>query len=132
MRHAVLALFVIACGGSDPPGPIDAPQLTGEMFRLTYGPVTIAPGKEGTRCIWLRLPNTTEIKVHQVRNVLSSSSHHLIVYKDDMDTTEQTTPVDCEPFTGALNTTGAIAPTHRGRVASFSSTPVYSERIDRL
>jgi hypothetical protein len=27
-----------------------------------------------------------------------------------MDTTEQTTPVDCQPFTGALNTSGMIAP----------------------
>ena len=37
-------------------------------------------------------------------------SHHLIVYKDDMDTVEQTTPMPCQPFTGALNTTGAIEP----------------------
>jgi hypothetical protein len=42
--------------------------------------------------------------------VLSASSHHLIVYRDDMDTTEQTTPVACQPFTGALNTTGTIFP----------------------
>jgi len=42
--------------------------------------------------------------------VLSQSSHHLILYKDDMDTTEQTTPMPCQPFTGALNTTGMIAP----------------------
>jgi len=90
--------------------PADAPPLSGEMFRLSYGPLTVQPGQEGTKCIWVRLPNTTEIKVHQVHNQLSSSSHHLIVYKDDMDTTEQTTPVDCQPFTGALNTSGMIAP----------------------
>jgi hypothetical protein len=34
----------------------------------------------------------------------------LIVYKDDMDTTEQPTPMPCQPFTGALNTTGMIQP----------------------
>ena len=118
MHKLVLAsVFVIACGGGGSNGdgsgddaPADAPPLSGDMYRLTYGPVTIQPGQEGTRCIWMKLPNTAEIKVHQVHNVLSSSSHHLIVYKDDMDTTEQTTPVDCEPFTGALNTSGMIAP----------------------
>jgi hypothetical protein len=102
---------LFACRGDETPGaPADAPPLTGDMYRLTYGPVSVSPGAEGTRCIWLRLSNTTEIKVHQLHNVLSSSSHHLIVYKDDMDTTEQTTPVDCQPFTGALNTSGMIAP----------------------
>jgi len=45
-----------------------------------------------------------------MHNVLSPTSHHLIVYKDDMHQTEQTTPVDCQPFTGALNTSGMIAP----------------------
>jgi hypothetical protein len=115
MYRVVLAsLFLIACGGGGGgkanDAPADGPPLTGDMYRLTYGPVTIQPGQEGTRCIWMKLPNTTEIKVRQVHNQLSSSSHHLIVYKDDMDTTEQTTPVDCEPFTGALNTTGMIAP----------------------
>lgn len=115
MRRFVLASilsFVVGCGGGGGSGDAtpDAPPVTGEMFRLTYGPVPIAPGQEGTRCIWLRLSNATEIKVHQVHNLLSSSSHHLIVYRDNMDTTEQTTPVDCQPFTGALNTSGNIAP----------------------
>ena len=114
MRHWFLAsMFCVGCGGggsSENNVPADAPPLTGDMYRLSYGPVTIEPGQEGTRCIWLRLSNPTEIKVRQVHNQLSSSSHHLIVYKDDQDTTEQTTPIDCEPFTGALNTTGKIAP----------------------
>lgn len=122
MRGLLVSVLILgACGGgggggdngnspSDSGPPADAPPLTGDMYRLTYGPFPIAPGQEGTKCIWLRLANTAEIKVHQVHNQLSSVSHHLIVYKDDMDTTEQTTPVDCEPFTGALNTTGSIAP----------------------
>lgn len=98
-----------ADGGGDAGKP-DAPPLTGDKYALSFGPLTVAPGEEGTKCIWVRLSNTAPIKVHQLHNVLSSSSHHLIVYKDDMDTAEQTTPVDCTPFTGALNTTGAIAP----------------------
>ncbi|HVK87850.1 MAG TPA: hypothetical protein VM513_27210 [Kofleriaceae bacterium] len=122
MRRSIVTgslCFVFACGGGsdNPPGtpdapgpPSDAPPLIGEKFSLEFGPLSIPPSEEGTKCIWLRLDNETPIKVRQLHNVLSSSSHHLIVYKDDMDTTEQTTPVDCQPFTGALNTTGMIAP----------------------
>jgi hypothetical protein len=77
---------------------------------MTWGPVTVPPGTEDTQCIWLRLNNATELKIHSMHNVLTSASHHLIVYKDDMDTVEQTTPVPCQPFTGALNTSGMIAP----------------------
>ena len=97
-------------GGGDAQGVADAPPLTGDMYSLTWGPVTVAAGVESTQCVWLRLGNDAEIKVHQVHNTLSASSHHLIVYKDDMDTTEQTTPMPCQPFTGALNTTGMIQP----------------------
>ncbi|MDQ3366102.1 MAG: hypothetical protein M3680_11815 [Myxococcota bacterium] len=117
MRRLVhwFSLIVLGCGGGGDAGtdaevPWDAPPLTGDMYRLSYGPVSIPPGEEGTKCIWLRLSNAAEIKVHQVHNQLSSSSHHLIVYRDDMDTTEQLTPVDCQPFTGALNASGMIAP----------------------
>jgi hypothetical protein len=70
----------------------------------------VQPGVEDTQCIWVKLNNATAIKVHQLDNSLGPTSHHRIVYKDDMDTTEQTTPIDCQPFVGALNTTGMIAP----------------------
>jgi hypothetical protein len=96
--------------GSDASTTPDGPPLVGDKYTLDWGPVTVQPGEEGTKCLWLRLSNTTPIKVHQLHNVLSSASHHLIVYRDDQDTTEQTTPVDCEPFTGALNASGMIAP----------------------
>ena len=42
--------------------------------------------------------------------MLGTGSHHMIVYKDDMDTAEQPVPQDCQPFTGALNTSGKVAP----------------------
>jgi hypothetical protein len=45
-----------------------------------------------------------------MHNILGVGSHHLIVYKDDMTTAEQTTPFDCQPFTGALNPSGMVAP----------------------
>jgi len=110
-RLASLALALLsttACGKESGPD-VDA-GFTGDSFSLKWGPVNVPAGKEDTQCIWMRLPNETEIKVHGMHNVLSTSSHHLIVYKDDMDATEQTTPVPCEPFTGALNTSGMIAP----------------------
>jgi hypothetical protein len=80
------------------------------QYSLSWGPVTVQPTEESTQCVWMRLSNDAEIKVHQMHNVLGTSSHHLIVYKDDMDTTEQRTPVPCQPFTGALNTSGKIFP----------------------
>ncbi len=119
MRGSVLVgtlCLLIGCGGKDTGGggddqvTPDAPGISGEKFALKWGPVSVLPSKENTQCIWLRLSNETPIKVHQLHNKLSNASHHLIVYRDDMDTTEQTTPVDCQPFTGALNTTGMIAP----------------------
>jgi hypothetical protein len=88
----------------------DAPPLEGTPHMLTVTIPNIQPGEEGTKCIWVRLDNAEQIRVRQIHNVLSSASHHLIVYRNNMDTTEQTTPIDCDPFTGALNTTGGISP----------------------
>ncbi|MDX2089198.1 MAG: hypothetical protein SFX73_15185 [Kofleriaceae bacterium] len=122
MRQPILACsltVLFACGGGDGGGDNpavdarvfeDAPVVIGDKFTLSYGPVTIAPGEENTKCVWMRLSNPAAIKVRQMHNVLNASSHHLIVYKDDMDQTEQLEPVDCTPFTGALNTSGMIAP----------------------
>ena len=93
--------------GADAAEP-DDPLIA--QYSLTWGPVTVKPGQESTQCIWMRLSNDTEIRVHQLHNQLAASSHHLIVYKDDMDTVEQPTPVPCQPFTGALNPTGRIFP----------------------
>jgi hypothetical protein len=112
MRLAVASLsLMFACGGSgeDPPSP-DAPGLSGDKYEVAFGPVTVQPGQEDTRCIQVRLTNTAAIKVHQMHNVLGPGSHHLIVYKDDMTTEEQTTPFACDPFTGALNPSGMVAP----------------------
>jgi len=112
MQRVVTAFCVFASAagctsnGTNPP----AGDMVVGQYSLSWGPVTVAPATESTQCIWRRLSNDTEIKVHQLHNVLGASSHHLIVYKDDMDATEQLTPVPCQPFTGALNTTGKIFP----------------------
>ncbi len=112
MRRLALALCLVsvaACGKSGSTSP-DSSVPAGDTYSLTWGPVTVPAGQENTQCIWVKLKNTGELKIHSLHNVLSPSSHHLIVYKDDMDMTEQTTPVPCQPFTGALNTTGMISP----------------------
>src|SRR5262249_10294377 len=112
MRRLALLVCLFACGKSGTGGtPLaDAPPLSGDKYEVTWGPVTVHPGEESTQCIWVHLSNTSEVKVHQLHDVLSTVSHHLIVYKDDKDTTEQTAPMPCQPFTGALNTSGMIAP----------------------
>ena len=119
MRRYLLAgsmFMLFACGGSTGTGDddgttqMDAPPLTGDKYTLEYGPLTVAPGQEATKCVNLKLSNTAAIKVHQMHNVLSGGSHHLIVYRDDMETTERATPYDCQPFTGALNLSGMVAP----------------------
>lgn len=112
MRRLLLAL-TLCCSfgcGNETETPADAPMFGGEKHSLTWGPVSVPAGREDTQCVWIRLDNETEIKVNQMHNQLNAASHHLIVYKDDMDATEQLTPVPCQPFTGALNTTGMIAP----------------------
>ena len=105
-----LALALAACAAPEPAddGP---PPLTGDLYSLKFGPITVQPGKEDTQCVTLRLSNTEAIKVHQMRNLLSSGSHHLIVYRDDdPGTVETTTPQACNPFSGALNPSGMAAP----------------------
>lgn len=116
MRLVVVMIAALAACQSDTSGaPDSGPQQDPETpivheYELSYGPVTVRPSEESTQCVWFRLDNESEIKVHQLHNTLSSSSHHLIVYKDDMDQTEQVAPVPCTPFSGALNTTGKIFP----------------------
>jgi len=121
LAHSLVVLGIVAGAGcgkdvshtttpDSPPAVSDAPPLVGDRYGLTWGPISVPPMTESTQCIWLKLSNTTQIKVHQIHNVLTDGSHHLIVYKDDMDTTEQTTPMPCQPFTGALNASGMISP----------------------
>ena len=133
MRRAAVLFFVgslVACGKSSPNGGAtdgngggggggdgssigvitDGPPLAGTPYTITFPDIQVTSGEENTQCVWMKLSNTTEIKVHQLHNILSDVSHHLIVYKDDMDTTEQTTPMDCQPFTGAFDPTGSIEP----------------------
>src|SRR5262249_8432652 len=80
-------------GGSEP--------VPGEQS-LTFGPLTLKSGTENTQCTQARLKNMDVLRAHQIHNVLSQGSHHMIVYKTS-DTVEKLTPYDCQPFVDTLD-----------------------------
>src|SRR5687768_14024444 len=102
--HHICVFAIAACSpGDDAP---TGPALTGETFSVTWGPIEIQPGEEGTRCATVEAGNDTAVQIHQLHNVLARVSHHLIVYRlDDPDAPLDTTPVECTPFAGALSPT---------------------------
>jgi len=79
-------------GGSADPGGLS----------VSFDPVTVAPGQERTQCVVKNLGNPSAMHVGRIHNVLGQGSHHVIVYRTN-DTAEQTTPVDCQPFTDTLH-----------------------------
>src|SRR5580704_12615047 len=104
---AFLALAFVLCfaacstsGKSASPGGVPA----GTTYSLSFGPVAVQPGEEHTKCLVLNLGNPQPIHVGSIHNVLSNGSHHMIVYRST-ETVEQTTPVDCIPFTDTLDPT---------------------------
>jgi hypothetical protein len=80
MRRLLLAFTLCSsfasCGSESTPA--DAPMLDGEKFSLTWGPVSVAAGVESTQCVWMRLGNDAEIKVHQLHNMLNDASAMLL------------------------------------------------------
>ena len=100
----VLVACVAACSSSpaktSPPPSVPA----GTTYSLSFGPVTVNPGGENTQCLVLNLGNPLPIHVGSIHNVLSNGSHHMIVYRST-ETVEQTTPIDCVPFTDTLDPT---------------------------
>jgi hypothetical protein len=85
-----------------PIGPDGGTVLSDEEYSLTFGPVPVAPGRENTQCVIMRLGNPAGFHVGEIENTLSSASHHFIVYRTS-DTVERTTPFDCTPFVDTLN-----------------------------
>jgi hypothetical protein len=99
---ALVATLAFAACSSSSSAPAGVPA--GESFALSIGPITVPAGVENTQCIIVHLGNTTPIHVGQIHNVLTNGSHHMIVYRSS-ETVEQTTPVDCVPFTDTLDPT---------------------------
>jgi hypothetical protein len=90
-------------GGGDDGGTILGDSMAPPgSYSVTFGPITVAAGQENTQCVVLRLHNPASMHVGSIHNVLSPNSHHMIVYRVS-DTTEVTTPYDCQPFAGTLN-----------------------------
>ncbi len=71
-------------------------------YSLSIGPINVDSGKEDTRCVVKRLSNADPIKVGTIHDVISGSSHHMIVYRTT-DTQEQTQPFACTPFASTLD-----------------------------
>ena len=78
-----------------------APQ---QSFTVSFPSLTVPAGVEKTQCVVLRLGNTSKVHIGVIHNTLSSTSHHMIVYRV-ADTTEQPTPFDCAPFVDTLDPT---------------------------
>ncbi|MBK9031431.1 MAG: hypothetical protein IPL61_08855 [Myxococcales bacterium] len=111
LRLSIAAAITIAvvggCGGGNsdvPAGPDAAPDgsFTTGTYTATWGPYTVMPGEENTKCVEVKLGNTDNIQVHEINNVLGPASHHFIVYRKATGD-ERTTPYDCNPFTGTLD-----------------------------
>lgn len=108
----VAALAIAACGNQ-----ANGPELTGESYTITWGPVTVDANVEGTQCIIVDLGNESAVAIHELHNTLSDISHHLVVYRDDAASEERRTPFDCTPFAQTLAPEASAAPlmiTQRG------------------
>ncbi|MCA9598775.1 MAG: hypothetical protein KC776_35935 [Myxococcales bacterium] len=76
----------------------------GESFSVDIGPIDVPSGYENTQCVVKRLHNPANFRVGLIENEISSSSHHMIVYRTN-DTEEKLTPFDCSPFVETLDPT---------------------------
>lgn len=103
-----------ACSGGSGSSTDATPQDSaggGDVLKATWGPIEVAPSQEDTRCITMKLTNTTAVKINKMVNTLTAGSHHLIVYRDNSATAEALTPTPCTPFAGTLRaSTNGTAP----------------------
>ncbi len=77
-------------------------NVGGSSFSVDIGPIKVDPGDERTQCVVKRLGNPAGFKAGRIVNKISSSSHHMIVYRTK-DTQERLTPFDCSPFVETLD-----------------------------
>jgi hypothetical protein len=95
---ALGSLFIAACDD----GPQGNPG--GQVYELTWGPVTVQPGEEDTRCVTVPLGNDIPVKIDSIHNTLGTASHHFIVYRV-AEGEINTTPTPCLPFVDTLDPT---------------------------
>ena len=65
-----------------------------QSLSLTFGPLTVAPAADVTKCVVVRLGNASAVHVGVIRNQLGAGVINVAVYKSN-DTTEQSAPFDC-------------------------------------
>jgi hypothetical protein len=102
-----LCSLCAACSSSDEDGGGGAEQPDagyGASYTVDWGPVTVEPLEEDTRCVVVRVGNDAPIKVGKFVNQLGAGSHHLIVYRV-ADQTERPEPFPCDPFQDVLDPT---------------------------
>jgi hypothetical protein len=135
----ILALAA-ACSSSDAGGgdsgdtADQADAGYGDSYTIEWGPITVEPTTEDTRCVVKRVGNDAPIRVGQFVNVLGSASHHLIVYRV-ADTTEQPEPFPCDPFVDVLDPTrgGPLAITQKAEeTISLPPGVAYSLAADQM
>ncbi len=116
MRWIALSILLMACGGGTDAtgagsgGGGNAGGGNGgsgnsggasNKLTVTIGPIAVASGEERTQCVVKKLGNAQDVQIGRMDNSISSSSHHMIVYKTNEP--EQPDPFDCDPFTDTLN-----------------------------
>jgi hypothetical protein len=74
-------------------------------YAIHLGPIQVAAGVENTECVVVRLGNSAAIHIGQIRNQLGPAAVQMILYTST-DTTEQTTPFACAPFSNVFTQTG--------------------------
>jgi hypothetical protein len=103
---SAVAIVIAACGGSqsDSGSADSAKAAAAAAITIKFPDTAVGPGVEMTQCVTMRLGNVAPIHVGALHNVLSESSHHLIVYRVS-DTVEALAPTPCRPFTDTLDAT---------------------------
>src|SRR5687767_13220275 len=99
---ALLALASAACSSNDGDENTGNQTVTPESYDLEFRLDAVPTGVEGTKCMRIRLPNTTSVAIGSIVNDISNSSHHFVVSTISPDKPEaqeeQLEPVECRPF----------------------------------
>jgi hypothetical protein len=97
------ALMLGACSSDGGvPGEADGAVESLQPLVLEWGPITVAPGEQGVKCVVVRLGNQVPLKIHEIHNVLGNVSHHFIVYKTP-ETEERPDPYPCQSLQNLID-----------------------------
>ncbi len=88
---------------------VDVPPAAEHDYAAPIGPIHLDPGQEVTMCVLRRLGNETGQFVRSASAQLGAASHHLIFYRSQ-ETTERTTPFECNGFSGLENISNPDSP----------------------